>query len=322
MIILLLYVDDIILTGSNSPKVQQVIQELSYVFKLKDTGKLTYFLGLQVHYKNNGNLFVNQSKNIKDLIHKAGMDSCKPATTPCKPHQQLLDEEGTVLTDPTLYRSLVGSLKYLTFTRPDIAYAVNSACQFMSSPTELHFAFVKRIIRYLQGTIQHGILYSSDTVLDLNAFSDSDWAADLNTRRSVTGYVVFLGNNHISWQSKRQNSVSKSSTEVEYKALAHTATDVAWVRNILKDIGVRLFTPPVIHYDNMTAIALNANPVFHYRIKHLDTDYHLVRERVQKGDLEVRYIPIDEQTPDILTKGLHIPAFVQHCYNLKLGNPS
>lgn len=292
------------------------------MFELKDMGKLTYFLGLQVHCKPNGDIFVNQSKYIKDLIHKAGMDSCKPATTPCKPHQQLLDAEDTILTDPTLYRSLVGSLQYLTFTRPDIVYAVNSVCQFMSSPTEVHLASVKRILRYLQGTIQHGILYSLDTVLHLNAFSDSDWAADLNTRRLVTDYVVILGNNPISWQSKRQNSVSRNSTEAEYKALVHTAANVAWVRNILKDLGVGLFTHPIIHCDNMSAIALSANHVFHSRIKHLDTDYHIVQERVQKGDLEVVYIPTHAQTADILTKGLHNHTFVRHCYNLKLGNPS
>lgn len=144
------------------------------MFELKDMGKLIYFLGLQIHYRANGDIFVNQSKYIKDLIHKAGMDSCKPATTPCKPHQQLIDAEGTVLTDLTLYRSLVGSLQYLTFTRPYIAYADNSICQFMSLPTKSHFASVKRILRYLQGTLQYGILYFVDTVLNLNAFSDSN----------------------------------------------------------------------------------------------------------------------------------------------------
>ena len=316
--ILLLYVDDIILTGSNPVKIQTVIQDLSTIFELKDLGQLTYFLGLQVQYKTDGSVFVSQSKYIKDLVHKAGMDSCKPANTPCKPHHQMLQSEGQLLTDPTVYRSIVGSLQYLTFTRPDIAFAVNTVCQFMSSPTDIHFGAVKRIIRYLQGTMHIGINFSADTVSKLTAFSDSDWAADLNTRR----YVVYLGNNPISWQSKKQNSVSRSSTEAEYKALAHTAADIAWIRYILKDLGVFLDAPPTIHCDNMSAIALSANPVFHSRIKHLDTDYHFVRERVQQGDLEVLYIPTEEQTADVLTKGLHSPSFVKHFYNLKLANPS
>ncbi|XP_070660445.1 uncharacterized mitochondrial protein AtMg00810-like [Malus domestica] len=322
IIILLLYVDDIILTGSNPLKVQKVIQELSEVFEMKDMGQLTYFLGLQVQYKADGSVFVNQSKYNKDLVHKASMESCKPATTPCKPHHQMLHSEGQLLTDPTSYRSIVGSLQYLTFTRPDIAFAVNIVCQFMSSPTDIHFGAVKRIIRYLQGTMNIGITFSANTVSKLTAFSDSDWAADLNTRRSITGYVVYLGHNPISWQSKKQNSVSRSSTEAEYKALAHTAADIAWIRNILKDLAVVLDAPPTIYCDNMSAIALSANPVFHSRIKHLDTDYHFVRERVQQGDLEVLYIPTEEQTADVLTKGLHSPSFVKHFYNLKLENPS
>ncbi|CAN6697433.1 unnamed protein product [Malus baccata var. baccata] len=196
---LLLYVDDIILTRSNVTKVQQVIGDLAGVFDLKDMGRLTYFLGLQIQYKENGDIFVNQSKYVKDLIHKAGMESCKPANTPY------------------------------------IAYAVNSVCQFMTAPTDVHLISVKRIIRYLQGTVDCGITYSADSVMNLTAFSDADWAADLNTRRSVTGYVVYLGGNPISWQSKKQPSVSRSSTEAEYKALAHTAADVAWIRLIRGD---------------------------------------------------------------------------------------
>ena len=218
VIILLLYVDDIILTGSNTTKIQKVSEDLVDVFDLKDMGKLTYFLGLQIHYSANGDIFLNQSKYIKDLVHKVGMDSCKPANTPCKPHNQMLVNEGKLLHDPTLYRSLVGSLHYLTFTRPDIAYVVNSVCQFMKSPTDVHLCSIKRIIRYLQGTAEYGLTYSSDTNVNLTAFSDADWAADLNTRRSVTGYVVYLGSNPVSWQSKKQVFVSRSSTEVEYKA--------------------------------------------------------------------------------------------------------
>ncbi|XP_068328105.1 uncharacterized mitochondrial protein AtMg00810-like [Pyrus communis] len=158
IIILLLYVDDIILTGSSVTKVQLVVQELSSVFDLKDLGKLIYFLGLQIQYKPNGDIFVNQSKYIKDLLHKAGMESCKPANTPCKPHNQMLMTEGELIPDPSSYRSIVGSLQYLTLTRPDIAFAMNAVCQDMHSPTEIHFGVVKRILRYLQGTMQQGIV--------------------------------------------------------------------------------------------------------------------------------------------------------------------
>ena len=153
---------------------------------------------------------------------------------------------------------------------------MNYVRQFMTSPTDVHIAAVKRILRYLQGTIQAGICYSATAEVSLNAFSDVDYATDLNTRRSLTCYEVFLGSKPISWQSKKQNSVSRSSTKVDYKTLAHTAADITWERYILKDLNVFLPHPPMIHCDNMYAISLSANPVFHSRIKHLDTDYHFV----------------------------------------------
>lgn len=144
------------------------------------------------------------------------MDDCKPCSTPCKPHNQVLTTEGILLPDHTLYRSLVGGLQYLTFTRPDIAFAVNTVCQYMSTPTDVHFAMVKRILQFLQGTTKCGLNFTVASSLSLNAYSDLDWVADLNTRRFITGYVVFLGDNPISWQSKKQASISRSSTEAEY----------------------------------------------------------------------------------------------------------
>ncbi|XP_048436096.1 uncharacterized mitochondrial protein AtMg00810-like [Pyrus x bretschneideri] len=235
VVILLLYVDDIIITGSSSFLVQQVIDALGEVFEMKDMGQLTFFLGLQITYQANGDLFISQSKYIQDLLKKAGLESCKPCSTPCKPHTQLLKDEGTPLPAPTMFRSLVGALQYLTFTRPDIAYAVNYACQFMATPTDVDFSLVKRILRYLQGTAACGLTYSASSQLHLTAFSDADWASDINTRRSTTGYVVFLGLNPISWQSKKQGGYLEV-PEAKYKALANAAADMAWVRLILKDL--------------------------------------------------------------------------------------
>ncbi|CAL8994451.1 unnamed protein product [Prunus brigantina] len=173
VVILLLYVDDIIITGSDTQVVQSVIDSLGEVFDMKDIGRLTYFLGLEVHYQDNGDIFVNQAKYARDLFKKACMDTCKPCLTPIKPHQSVLKDEGTLLSDPTLYRSLVGALQYLTFTRPDIAFAVNTVCQFMNAPTDTHFALVKRILRYLQGTLQYGITFSTGSML-LSGYCDSD----------------------------------------------------------------------------------------------------------------------------------------------------
>ncbi|BBH08831.1 hypothetical protein Prudu_021147 [Prunus dulcis] len=207
VIMLLLYVDDIILTGSNADLVQSVVDNLSSVFEMKDMGRLAYFLGLQIAYPASGGLFVSQTKYAKDLLHKAGMQSCRACSTPCKPHNQILTDCGEPLSDPTMFRSVVGALQYLTFTRPDLAYAVNTVCQYMNNPTDVHWLLVKRILRYVQGTLCLASI--------LRAYSDADWAGDINTRRSTTGFVVFLGPNPISWQSKKQGSVSRSSTEAE-----------------------------------------------------------------------------------------------------------
>ncbi|CAL8077757.1 unnamed protein product [Prunus armeniaca] len=320
ILILLLYVDDIILTGSNPDIVNSVICDLGEVFELKDMSQLKYFLGLEIHYQANGNMFVNQAKYAKDLIKKAAMDTCKPCSTPSKPHQQALTTDGLALSDPTLYHSIVGALQYLTFTRPDIAFAVNTVCQFMHNPTDVHFGFLKRIIRYLQGTLQHGIAFSPGTML-LSGYCDADWAGDPNTRRSTTGYAVFLGHNTISWASKKQASVSRSSTEAEYRALAHCAVEISWIRQLLCDLHMVIPEAPVLHSDNLSALALNANPVLHSRIKHMDIDFHFIREKVQNKDLIVQYVSTDEQVADILTKGLHSPLFVKHCGNLSLGSP-
>ncbi|CAL8159727.1 unnamed protein product [Prunus armeniaca] len=318
-VILLLYVDDIILTGSKDSLVQEVIDELSAVFEMKDMGRLTYFLGLQISYHDNGDIFVCQTKYARELLAKAGMDTCRPCTTPCKPHCQLLASEGDSLSDPTIYRSIAGALQCLTFTRPDLCYAVNTVCQYMTQPSYLHFQLVKRILRYIHGTLDHGLTFTSGS-WDLHAYSDADWASDVNTRRSTTVFVVYLGNNPVSWQSKKQNSVSRSSTEAEYRALANTTADLAWVRQVLLDLKVFLPRPPTIHCDNLSALALSSTPVYHSRIKHLDIDFHFVRERVQKKDLIMQYIPTEEQVADIFTKELHGPIFLRHCRNLQLSS--
>ncbi|KAI5332829.1 hypothetical protein L3X38_022958 [Prunus dulcis] len=271
-VILLLYVDDIILIGSKDSLVQEVIDELSAMFEMKDMGRLTYFLGLKISYHDNGDIFVCQTKYARDLLAKAGMDTCRSCTTP-------------------LYDST------FRFT----------------------FQLVKRILRYIHGTLDHGLNFTSGS-WDLHAYSDADWASDVNTRRSTTGFVVYLGNNPVSWQSKKQNSVSRSSTEVEYRALANTAADLAWVRQVLLDLKIFLPQPPTIHCENLLALALSSNPVYHSRIKHLDIDFHFVRERVQKKDLFVQYIPTEEQVADIFTKGLHGPIFLRHCRNLQLSS--
>ena len=321
MVALLLYVDDIVITGSDSAGINTVISELSMVFDMKDLGSLSYFLGLEITRVKHG-IFLNQTKYASDLLVKSGMDTLKACSSPCLPHYHMTKDQGTPLKDPTPYRSIVGALQYLTFSRPDIAYAVNTVCQFMTSPTDVHYAAVKRILRYLQGSLQKGLFFSSNGALPnsvyIKAFCDADWAGEVIQRRSTTGFIVYLGACPVSWQSKKQGTVSRSSTEAEYRSLANTAAEISWIRHLLCDLQVRIPYAPLLKCDNMSALALASNPVFHSRIKHLDNDFHFVRERVQHNDLKLEYVSTKEQTTDILTKGLPSPLFQSHCTNLRL----
>ncbi|XP_073268730.1 uncharacterized protein [Populus alba] len=318
VVILLLYVDDIILIGSHASLLSSVIAALTQEFDMKDLGRLHYFLGLQITYLPSG-LFVSQMSYITDLLSRVDLQHSKSCDTPCLPHHHLLKDDGQPYSHPQQYRSIVGALQYLTFTRPDIAFSVNQACQFMHNPMHSHVVAVKRILRYLKGTLDVGLHFQGGP-LHLQAYSDADWAGDPNDRRSVSGSIVFLGSSPISWASKKQHTVSRSSTEAEYRALAIAAAELAWIRQLLCDVHIPLHIPPIIHCDNISAISLASNPVFHSRMKHLQIDYHFVRERVIKGDLLVQHVSSADQFADILTKGLSTLLFRRHCFNLMLGS--
>ncbi|XP_021618765.1 uncharacterized mitochondrial protein AtMg00810-like [Manihot esculenta] len=212
--------------------------------------------------------------------------------------------ETTPLDDPTYYRGLVGSLQYLTLTRSDLSYSVNFVSQFMHNPTISHMKYVRHILRYLKGTIHYGLFFQKDTSLVLRAFSDADWAGCPTTRRSTTDYCTFLGSNIISWCAKKQHTVARSSTEAEYRSMAHTAAELTWLEYLLKDLQVFPEKPPILYGDNLSALHLTINPVLHSRSKHVALDYHYVRERVAQGVLITRYIPLAYQIADIFTKSM------------------
>ncbi len=248
------------------------------------------------------------------------MHTCKAASTPFSISHKLQPSSEALLPDPTPYHSLVGALQYATFTRPDITYAVNQVCQYMHKPTATHFAAAKRILRYLQGTLSLGIRFRSGSSV-LTAFTDSDWAGDPYDRRSTTGITVFLGNNPITWVSKKQHTVSRSSTEAEYRALASGAAELAWIRQVLCDLGIVLPHAPTMWCDNTSAIALASNPVFHSRTKHIEVDYHFVRERVVRGDLSLLFISTDDQLADLFTKPLSTQRFQRLTSKLMFSTP-
>jgi hypothetical protein len=313
----LVYLDDIILTGSNSAALDHLIHTLSAEFPVKDLGDLSFFLGVEVQRVADG-ILLSQQRYISDLLHRTNMHLAKPISSPMSSSTQLSKFDGLSLTDATLYRSTVGSLQYLALTRPDIAFSVNKVAQFMQTPRDVHWTAVKRILRYLKHTISHGLLIRRCSSSQLFAYSDADWAGCPDDRKSTSGYCVFLGRNLISWSSKKQPTVSRSSTEAEYKALANTSAELCWLQALLCELGVSLSAAPTLYCDNIGAIYLSSNPVYHARTKHVEIDYHFVHDKVAEKNLQVKYLSSNEQFADVFTKPLVSNRFHWMCSNLNV----
>ncbi|XP_073357810.1 uncharacterized protein [Aegilops tauschii subsp. strangulata] len=253
--------------------------------------------------------FLSQRGYAEELLERANMVECKPVSTPVDTHSKLSATDGSPVTDASEYRSLVGALQYLTMTRPDIAYAVQQCCLVMHDPRAAHLALVKRVLRYLRGTTDHGLHLHRSPSLDLVAYSDADWASCPDTRRSTSGYAVFLGDSLVSWSSKRQATVSRSSAEAEYRAVANAVAECCWLRQLLGELRIPLPKATVVFCDNISSVYMAANPVHHRRTKHIELDIHFVREKVALGEFRVLHVPIKQQFADVLTKGLPTPAF-------------
>ncbi|KAG7598911.1 Integrase catalytic core [Arabidopsis suecica] len=321
IIYMLVYVDDIVLTGNSASAIDRFIQVLSKRFSLKDMGALSYFLGLEVTRSSAG-IRLNQRKYTTDILTKYHMIGAKPVPTPMASSTTLTVADGVKLPDPTEYRAAVGSLQYLALTRPDIGFAVNRLSQFMHSPTTVHWDAVKRVLRYLAGTIEHGLWFSANTSLELSAYSDADWGGDKDDYSSTGAYIVYLGSHPISWSSKKQKGVSRSSTEAEYRAVTEAASEVKWVLSLLSDLRIRTPTAPKVYCDNIGATYLCANPVFHSRMKHLALDYHFVRELIQAGVLRVLHVNSIDQLADGLTKPLPRARFQDLRFKIGVTNGS
>ena len=300
--------------------VQWCLDKLAKEFAIKDLGSLHYFLGVEVRTNKSG-MVLCQSKYARDLLERAKMVGCKPISTPMALKTRSTSLNVVAYPDPTFYRSIVGGLQYLTFTRPDLSFAVNYVCQFMHAPTMGHFQLVKRILRYVGGSLDFGICISNQSTLDLYAFSDADWAGCPLTRRSTTGFCTFLGRNIISWSSRKQPTVARSSAEAEYRSMASTAAELTWLTKLLRDIGVSFSKPPILHCDNLSALYMTTNPVFHNRTKHIELDYHFVREKVALGNLVTCFVDSASQLADIFTKPLSRDCFKQFCVKLGLFIP-
>jgi hypothetical protein len=269
---------------------------------LKDLGDLNYFLGIQVTRTRDG-LILSQEKYASDVMHKVGMQKCKPVRTPLAVLGKISISSGKALTDEvaTKYRDIVG-LQYLILTWSDISFAVNKVCQFLHAPTDLHLSAMKRILRYVQHMLKLGLTFHRSSSLKPSAFLDADWAGCPDDKRSTSGFDVYLGSNLVSWSSRKQSTMSRSSTEAEYKLLADATAELIWVQSVLKELGVKKPSAVVLWCNNLRATYLSANPAFHARMKHIEVDYNFVRERVAKGLIDIRFISTGDQVANGFTK--------------------
>ncbi|GJV20335.1 retrovirus-related pol polyprotein from transposon TNT 1-94 [Tanacetum coccineum] len=297
-----IYVDDIIFASTDPKDCDRFSNEMSSKFQMSMMGQISFFLGLQISQNPRG-IFINQSKYANEILKKFDLHKSDPVDTPMVERTKLDEDLSGIPVDQTKYRSMIGSLMYLTASRPDLVFAVCMCARYQSRPTKKHLEAVKRVFRYLQGTINMGLWYPKDTAMALTAYADADHAGCQDTRRSTSGSAQFLGDKLVSWSSKKQTSTSISSTEAEYIAMSGCCAQILWMRSQLSDYGFAYNRIP-LYCDNKSAIALCCNNVQHSRSKHIDIRHHFIREQVEKGVVELYFVRIEYQLADIFTKAL------------------
>ncbi|GKB37360.1 ribonuclease H-like domain-containing protein [Tanacetum coccineum] len=287
---LLLYVDDIVLTASSEGLLQQIIGFLHQEFAMTDLGPLNYFLDISVTRDSSG-LFLSQKKYAIEILEKTHMVSCNPSRIS-------VDTESKLGVDG------------------------DPVCLHMHDPREPHLSALKRILRYVQGTMNYGLQLFSSSTTDLVAYSNADWAGCPTTRRSTSGYCVFLGNNLLSWFAKRQPTLSRSGAEAEYRGVANAVAETCWLRNLLRELHTPLSSATLVYCDNVSTVYLSANPVQHQRTKHIEIDIHFVRDLVVAGQVRVLHVPSRYQFADIFTKRLPSALFGEFHTSLSVRCPS
>ncbi|GFZ05939.1 hypothetical protein Acr_18g0001090 [Actinidia rufa] len=302
-IIISVYVDDIIITGDDASGIVQVKCGLRKAFDIKDLGPLRYFLGIEVARSRHG-ISLSQRTYSLDLLQDTGMLGCRPASTPMVPNLKISAESGKLLSDPSIYQRLVGRLIYLTNTRPDLTFAVSIVSQFMHSPRTSHLDAVYHILRYLKSCPGRGLFYKSGVQSGLSCFTDADYAWSKSDRRSTSGFCTFHGSHLISWKSKKQAVVSRSSAEAEYRAMAQGTSEIIWLRSLLTELGFSVTDSSYLFCDNKSAIMLSSDSVLHERTKHIEVDIHFIREKVRSGVITPSFVPSSAQTADMFTKSI------------------
>ncbi|KAJ9544292.1 hypothetical protein OSB04_023999 [Centaurea solstitialis] len=300
LIIVQIYVDDIIFASTKPEMCQEFENTMKSQFKMSMMGELTFFLGLQVRQRPDG-IFINQAKYVQDLLKRFDFGGSNSAATPMPRNFQLNADTSGKPVDQKTYRAIIGSLLYLTASRPDIVFSTGVCARFQCDPRDSHLSAVKRILRYLKGTPDFGLWYPKDSGFELIAYTDSDHAGCKLNRKSTSGACQFLGDKLVSWSFRKQNCVSLSTAEAEYVAAACCCSQVLWMKTQLADFGYTMQRIP-IYCDSKSAIQITANPVQHSRTKHIDIRYHFIKDHVEKGNVELYFVESDYQLADLFTK--------------------
>ena len=306
-VLLVIYVDDGLIFSSQMQAIDTVLDELKSCFEIKITENANYFVGIEIKRDyEQGKMYLKQSSYIKNVIRRFEMENANMITTPEDQHTNLaLTKDSNEVGEQVPYRQAVGSLMFLaTVTRPDISHAVGVASRYLNNPKTVHWNAVKRIIKYLIGTQDYGIEFDKNKDRNLCGFTDSDYASDTETRWSTSVYVFKLCNGPITWASRRQPTVTLSTTEAKYVAASQATKEALWLQKLLLDIKEEVTKPTVLNIDNQSSIKLIRNPEFHNRTKHIDVQYHFVREKFEAGDIVPVYVNTKEQQADIFTKAL------------------
>ncbi|KAJ0970051.1 hypothetical protein J5N97_022928 [Dioscorea zingiberensis] len=313
------YVDDLIIIGSNHEEIKRFKRQMMEKFNMSDLGLLSYYLGIEVCQTSHG-ISLCQSGYASKILEKTGMADCNSCQTPMEPRLKLSKNSEDSFVDATFYRSIIGSLRYLVNTRPDIAYAIGIVSRFMEKPTSQHLAAVKQILRYIRGTLNLGCYYTrmEQGMAKLVGYSDSDLSGDVDDHRSTTGVAYFLGGNLVTWVSQKQKVVALSSCEAEYIAATTAACQGIWLNRLLADMRGQAEEEVVLKVDNKSTISLCKNPVHHDRSKHIDTRYHFIRECIENGKIAIDYVGSEEQLADILTKSLGRVKFLEMRHKIGL----
>jgi hypothetical protein len=295
------YADDLVITGSSLAAVEEFKEEMKRAFLMSDLRLLSFYLVIEVR-QDAGGITLRQTHYVKKILEMTDMTDCKAAATPMEERLRLSRGSTTEEVDATLYRRIVGSLRYLIHTRPDLTYAVGYVSRFLERPTEEHLQAVKKILRYIVGTLQYVLCYGRRTGMTrLVGYCDSDLVGDIDMRKSTTGALFFLGKSLVSWQSLKQQVVAQSSCEAEYIA---ATTQAIWMAQLLGELLGREPEVVELKVDSKSALALIRNSVFHEHNKHIDLRYHFIQNCLAEGTVSATYINTVDQLADILMKAL------------------